>query len=134
MVRSALKEDIPWILALEKQCFPMPRERIDLQDFIVDSEHRGYADMKTVVDEGYIGNVAVLPECRRQGIASSLIEALIERAKTEGLAFVTLEVRASNEAAISLYEKHGFFKAGLMKNYYFLPKEDAIIMTAEKFQ
>ena len=47
------------------------------------------------------------------------------------LAFLTLEVRASNQAAIALYEKHGFHQAGLRKGYYQHPREDAIIMTRE---
>lgn len=133
MVRSALISDVPWILQLDRECFSMPRESIDYKDFLVDSECRGYIDVKTVVDEGYIGNIAVKPEFRRQGIADELIAAVLSRAHDEKLSFVTLEVRASNAAALGLYLKHGFKEEGRMKNYYFDPREDAVIMTVRNF-
>ena len=53
------------------------------------------------------------------------------RFSAANLAFLTLEVRASNNAAIGLYEKHGFHRAGLRPGYYQKPKEDAVIMTRE---
>ena len=133
MVRSALISDVPWIVQLDKECFSMPRNKIDYRDFFVDSNLRGYIDIKTVIDEGYIGNIAVKPEYRRQGIADELISAVINKAKSEKLAFVTLEVRASNSAAIGLYLKHGFKEEGRIKNYYFDPREDALIMTVRNF-
>ena len=61
-------------------------------------------------------------------IAEALLDAYIQYGR-EHLAFLTLEVRASNQAAIALYEKHGFTQAGLRKNYYEKPREDAVIMT-----
>ena len=82
-----------------------------------------------VLDEGYISNVAVSPEHRRKGIADRLIRELMTRAGQLELAFVTLEVRESNAPAAELYKKHGFVKVGQRKNYYDLPKEDAILMT-----
>ena len=81
-----------------------------------------------VLDEGYIDNVAVRPDCRRQGIASALLGAF-ERFAQAHLAFLTLEVRASNTPAIALYEAHGFVREGVRKNYYTNPREDAVIMT-----
>ena len=89
----------------------------------------GYVGMMFVLDEGYISNVAVAPDFRRQGVADALIAALMTRAEELALAFVTLEVRAGNEPAKSLYAKHGFVPVGRRKNYYDLPKEDAILMT-----
>lgn len=133
MVRSALTEDTGWILELEKSGFTLPREHIDTVDFVVDDEYRGYADMKVIIDEGYIGNVYVRPEFRRQGIAGELISSLIERARSDGLSFITLEVRQSNSPAIALYEKYGFRVEGVLKNHYCLPKEDGLIMTARDF-
>ena len=85
--------------------------------------------MMYVLDEGYISNVAVSPAYRRQGIADKLISQLLKSAEDKELTFVTLEVRQSNIPAISLYEKNGFIKVGQRKNYYDLPKEDAILMT-----
>lgn len=88
----------------------------------------GYVGLMTVMDEGYISNIAVAPEARRRGIADALLDALA--ARTNGtLAFLTLEVRASNAPAIALYEKHGFSVAGRRKNYYEQPREDALLMT-----
>ena len=82
-----------------------------------------------VLDEGYVSNVAVDPDCRRMGIADALICEIVSRAKALELSFVTLEVRESNAPARRLYEKHGFENVGLRKNYYDFPKENAILMT-----
>ena len=85
--------------------------------------------MMTVLDEGYISNVAVAPEHRRKGCADALITALLSRAALRELSFVTLEVREHNEPAIALYRKHGFVPVGLRKNYYEAPVENALLMT-----
>ena len=88
--------------------------------------HGGYT---SVLDEGYITNIAVSPKFRRQGIGFKITEALIENAKSLKLSFLSLEVRESNTAAISLYKKLDFSVEGRRKNFYNDPKEDAIIMT-----
>ena len=89
----------------------------------------GYVGLLAVVDEGYITNVAVRPDCRRQGVAAALLDALEAQGKERELAFLTLEVRQSNAPARALYEKLGYLQAGLRRNYYENPREDAIIMT-----
>ena len=131
------------VAELERICFSMPwsrkmlAEELDnaLSAFLVALDDTGkvvgYAGVQVVLDEGYITNVAVRPECRRQGIASKLIEVFINFAQANQLAFLTLEVRPSNTAAIVLYGRHGFRSTGRRKNYYEHPKEDAIIMTLE---
>ena len=80
------------------------------------------------MDEGYIDNIAVEPDARRHGVASALLDVYC-RFGAVNLAFLTLEVRASNQAAMGLYEKYGFQRAGLRPGYYQHPKEDAVIMT-----
>ncbi len=131
---------IPQMVELEKLCFSMPwtadmirRELTDpscLYLAAVDGDTLvGYIGVQTVLDEGYINNVAIRPEYRRRGIASALISLLIDKSKEIELSFLTLEVRASNEAAIALYEKLGFGPVGRRKNYYEKPREDAILMT-----
>ena len=132
---------IPQIEALEQQCFSMPWTAEQLQSQMKDSQHEfiaavtpdgtvlGYVGMMYVLDEGYISNVAVSPGYRRQGIADALIMYLCTACETLSLSFVTLEVRAGNTPAIALYEKHGFHRVGLRRNYYERPKEDALIMT-----
>lgn len=134
------RSHIPQIAQLERQCFSAPwsEEALvqalyqDNASFIVaegvDGTVLGYAGLQAVLDEGYIDNVAVRPEYRRQGVAGALLGAF-ERFAQAHLAFLTLEVRASNVPAIALYERHGFVRAGLRKNYYTAPREDAVIMT-----
>ena len=132
---------IPQIEQLEKQCFSLPWTTELLQSQMKDAQHEfiaalapdgtvlGYVGMMYVLDEGYISNVAVSPDYRRQGIADALITRLCEICTELELSFVTLEVRAGNAPAIALYEKHGFQRVGLRRNYYERPKEDALIMT-----
>ncbi len=129
--------------ALERVCFPDPwsREMLaeeldnDLAAFLaaLDGEGRlaGYAGLQVVLDEGYLFNIAVRPDCRRQGVAGKLLQVFLDFAQAHRLAFLTLEVRASNAAAIALYESWGFHTAGRRRNYYERPKEDAVIMTRE---
>lgn len=126
--------------ALEEECFSSPWTREQLIGQLPDEMHIflvaknaeeivGYAGMMTVLDEGYISNVAVSAEYRRQGIADRLLDEIDRRAKSYDLAFITLEVRKGNLPAIALYEKHGFIPVGERKNYYQLPTENAILMT-----
>lgn len=131
------------VAELERICFSTPwsrnmlAEELDnaLSAFLValDDGGRvvGYAGLQVVLDEGYITNVAVRPECRRQGVAGKLLQVFLDFAQGNRLAFLTLEVRASNYDAIALYGSRGFRSAGRRKNYYEHPREDAIIMTKE---
>ena len=90
-----------------------------------------YAGVWFVLDEAHVCNIAVHPDHRRQGIAEMLVSALVSDLKQQGSHSLTLEVRASNEAAIGLYEKLGFRQAGRRKNYYRNPREDALILRKE---
>ena len=139
-VQDAELKHLSQLEGLEKLCFSLPWTREQLESQLPDEQHiflvavegervLGYVGMMFVLDEGYISNVAVSPEARRRGIGDALISELLLRAEEKALSFVTLEVRESNEAAIGLYQKHGFQKVGLRKKYYDLPKEDAILMT-----
>lgn len=131
------------IAALERECFSTPWNEAMLEEelfvpqssFIVaqraDGEVLGYAGLHVVLDEGYIANVAVRPDCRQQGIASALLDVFLRFSRANRLAFLTLEVRASNDPAIQLYMKHGFAQVGRRKNYYTKPDEDAILMTLD---
>ncbi len=132
---------IPQIEEIEKCCFSLPWTQEQLRSQLRDERHEflaaldaegkvlGYVGMMTVLDEGYISNVAVSPDCRRRGVADALIDELEKRCRRRSLSFATLEVRAGNLAAQALYAKHGFVPVGLRKNYYDRPKEDAILMT-----
>lgn len=123
---------------IEKTCFHAPwsekmlREELGKGIFLVaerDGQAVGYVGCQTVLDEGYITNVAVSPDCWRQGVGRALIEELARRARAQGLSFVTLEARASNAPAIALYEGAGFGRVGVRKNFYTAPSEDAVLMT-----
>ena len=136
-------EWIPQIAELERQCFSKPwneqmlAEELDnpTASFIVavgdNGQVLGYAGISVIAGEGYIDNVAVREEYRRQGIAQALLDVFLRFGKAHQLAFLTLEVRASNAPAKQLYLKHGFEQVGRRKDYYDAPKEDAIIMTKE---
>ena len=89
----------------------------------------GYLGMHHILDEGHITNLAVGPAYRREGVARMLLLELIAYARERNFAFLTLEVRASNQAAATLYSGLGFVQAGLRKGYYRKPAEDALIMT-----
>ena len=128
---------------IERLCFSDPWSRRLLSELLEneaaatlaavgeDGAVLGYAGIQVVLDEGYVHNVAVRPEYRRQGVASQLLDVFRRFGEGQGLAFLTLEVRDSNQAARALYARHGFVEAGRRKNYYQHPKEDAIIMTLE---
>lgn len=89
----------------------------------------GFAGMHNVLGEGYITNVAVREDCRRRGIARSLLRELFRYAAGHAMAFITLEVRQSNAGAITLYEKCGFTRQGTRRRFYQHPIEDALLMT-----
>ena len=138
MDRGHIKE----IAQIERQCFSMPWSESALEEelyipqasFIVaqraDGAVLGYAGLHVAADEGYIDNIAVREDYRRQGIADDLLDVFV-RFGAANLAFLTLEVQPSNQAAIDLYFKHGFAQVGRRKDYYENPREDAIIMTLE---
>ena len=91
----------------------------------------GYVGSQTVMGESDMMNVAVHPDYRKQGIATTLIVGLVEELRKRESHCLTLEVRASNENAISLYQKLEFQQVGCRKNYYRNPKEDALILRKE---
>lgn len=136
------KSHLSEIAALERVCFHRPwSERLleqelynDLVSLVVaqgeDGTVLGYGEIRVVLDEGCLEKIAVAPEYRRQGVAEAILSAYL-RFGREHLAFLTLEVRESNEAAIGLYEKLGFKVVGRRKNYYSDLHEDAILMTVE---
>lgn len=127
------------IAKLEKECFSTPWSEQTIEDafktgtrfFVAEKDNLvlGYVGISAILDEGYITNVAVFPEARQQGVASTLMNSLFDFAKENSLSFISLEVRESNHAAISLYNKFGFKTEGKRKNFYSSPQEDALIMT-----
>lgn len=88
----------------------------------------GYMGMYAVAGEGSVTNVAVHPDSRGKGYGRALVENAIAVGERLGLEYITLEVRESNLTAQKLYEKCGFQKVGVRKNFYSFPKEHAVIM------
>ena len=81
-----------------------------------------------IFDELHINTVAVAVSDRRQGLASTLLRQVIAEAVVAGASKATLEVRASNAAALALYERLGFHVAARRPAYYTNPEEDALIL------
>jgi len=138
----ACREHITQIAALERLCFLPPWSENMLAEELYqptaslivaegeDGTVLSYGLVRTVLDEGYLEKIAVLPAYRRQGVAEEILRSYL-RFGREHLAFLTLEVRAGNEAAIALYRKLGFAEAGRREGYYTAPKEDALLMTLD---
>jgi ribosomal-protein-alanine N-acetyltransferase len=91
----------------------------------------GYAAMWLMVDEAHLISIAVRETYRCRGIGELLLNSIIDLAMQLRSQVITLEVRASNQAAQALYEKYGFIKVGVRRGYYSNDREDALIMTTE---
>ncbi|MBV9335478.1 MAG: ribosomal protein S18-alanine N-acetyltransferase [Solirubrobacterales bacterium] len=136
-IRSLGYSDLPQVIAIERRAFPTPWS---LAMFVLElskpsgvclaaiEERRivGYLICSRYADVWHLMNIAVDPPARRQGIATALLERMIDRAGED--ASYTLEVRPSNTQAISLYERFGFRSAGTRRRYYQDTGEDALIM------
>ena len=132
------KESAVYTAELEKLCFSAPWSEEILCETIshpeseflcafVDGEFAGYAGMLCVLDEGQICNVAVCPPFRRMGVGEALMAAQKQAGLQRGLSVMYLEVRAGNTAAQRLYEKMGWEKVGVRRNYYSNPREDGVL-------
>lgn len=142
-IRDAKSSDVNDIVTVEKLSFPIPwRMESILHDIkeneiawvIVaekDGEFAGYADIWIVAGEGMLNNIAVMPNSRGCGVGLAIMKELIRRLSEERVSEMSLEVRAGNIPAISLYKKLGFHNCGLRKKYYIDNGEDAIIMKKE---
>ena len=141
IIAPAAVSDAEAVARIENECFSQPLTyeqivtQINDESYILlcakdgAGELIGYAGMYFVLDEGYITNVAVSPLTRRMHAGDALMEGLEGFSVEKELSFITLEVRESNAPAIALYAKHGFAAAGLRRDYYMAPKENAVIMT-----
>lgn len=131
--------DLPQVAEIEKQNFSIPwslesfRESMMLEHtiYLVAEEKEivtGYCGMYRVFNEGEIVNVAVDSKYRRRGVAKELLEQLLKESEALNVDNFFLEVRESNEAAINLYKKLGFTEAGIRRDFYEKPRENAIFM------
>ena len=139
-VRQLTVDDLDQLLRLEEACFTSPWSREsyrrelaenDLAHYwgvFAEDELIGFAGYWLILDEGHITNIAVAPKRQNQGVGGVLLQGAINGCLAGGGKFLTLEVRASNQAALHLYEKAGFVSSGVRPGYYDEPKEDAVIM------
>lgn len=142
-------EDLPSILAIERESFVTPwtegmflgelRARHS-QCLVIKSEIEGqeliaaYIIFWFVADEVHLHNLAVRKDFRRQGLAFTMMQLMKEVATQAGIKSQTLEVRESNDEAITLYRKCGFVVKGKRPLYYTDTREDALVMWAENRQ
>ncbi len=139
-VRRLTYADLPQVVAIERRAFTSPWS---LAMFVLElskpsgiclaaevgpgrSSSGGYLICSRYDTVWHVMNVAVDPTLRRRGIATALIERLLDRVEPD--AQLTLEVRRSNAGAITLYEGFGFRSAGVRRRYYQDNGEDAIVM------
>ena len=143
MIITQMNEShVQQIAELEKICFNDPwsvnsitselNNRLSLWLVAIEDEAVvGYVGSQTVIGETDMMNIAVHPAYRKKGIGTALINELIHELALRGSRSLMLEVRASNETAISVYMGLGFIEVGCRKNYYRNPKENALILRKE---
>jgi [ribosomal protein S18]-alanine N-acetyltransferase len=134
-------DQIDAVLAIEEASFTNPWTRVmylaELENTGVsfcftasDPSGRvvGFCSFWRVLDELHVNNIAVLPDTRRAGVATTLLNYVLAYGAALGARRATLEVRRSNEAARLLYERFGFTVAGVRRAYYTKPVEDALVL------
>lgn len=140
ILREMTIEDLEQVMEIEEDLFRVPwtREgyftfltRKDAMFLVVEEKGQilGYCGLLMVLDEGDVTNVAVRRDRQKEGIGNFLMESMIRLAEGMGVTTIHLEVRTSNETAVRLYERNGFTRDGIRRNYYQNPVEDAILMT-----
>lgn len=139
MIRSMSRSDVPTVATLERDIYPQPwSARVFFDElghanrsYVVaakDDEILGYGGFMLVESDAHITTLGVAPGRRRRKLGTRILLALVERAVGRGARHLTLEVRATNTDAQSLYERFGFSPVGKRKGYY--QGEDAIVMWA----
>lgn len=138
-IRRARPADADRLAPLERRCFSDPWSvtafeemlRFPLTVALVaewNDQVEGYLIGRSIAGEGEILNLAVVPDQRRHGLGSKLLEAGLAALTEAGSRRVWLEVRESNEGAQALYLRRGFSSAGRRKKYYKSPVEDALVL------
>ncbi|MBO7303291.1 MAG: ribosomal protein S18-alanine N-acetyltransferase [Clostridia bacterium] len=137
-IRRLERKDIPALVEIENACFSSPWSETAF-DILFEGKNMGlvalvdgvvaaYIGLICVLDEGQITNIATHPDYRRRGLARALLSALDEYSLENGIVYLSLEVREKNCAARSLYESSGWQNAGVRKNFYVKPTDNAIVM------
>ena len=137
-IKIMTEEHVDGVGEIEQLCFSQPWSKNSLMMLtkegavacvaLEDGRVAAYGGMMTVLDEGQITNIATHPDFRRRGYARAVTEALSQLGRERGLEGIYLEVRRSNQAAISLYHTCGYTVIGERRGFYSNPTEDALLM------
>lgn len=138
-IRKMEVADLEQVHRIEEKSFSMPWSIDSFSDsmkketncYLVAEENAeilGYCGYWGMLDEAEICNVAVREDVRNRGIAKQMLKELMEYGQSRGITAFTLEARVGNLPAIAAYHKLGFLDAGIQKNMYQKPTEDALIM------
>jgi len=136
------EKDLPSVLEIERLSFPNPWHE---STFRGEVQHRpisfpivivhetlgrviGYIIYWVIGEDVQVNNIAIHPEFRRMGIGERALKQVIEEVRFRGTRLITLEVRPTNTAAMTLYRKLGFRMMGIRKGYYTMPPEDAVVL------
>jgi len=139
VVRPAEQRDVDGIRAIDAKVYPTPwSEQMTIDQttgagrlhYVIEENHRlvAHGGIAVLGDDAHVMTIAVDPKHQRRGLGDFLLRQLFAAADANGCRGVTLEVRASNSAAIAMYEKHGMASEGIRPRYYADNGEDAIIM------
>ena len=140
LIRPMKRDDVETVLSIESLVFTTPWQadiflnligRPGSELWVIEHPVAGilaYAVLWCILDQAELANIAVRSDYRGQGYASRLLERILQIARDRKVETIYLEVRASNTRAVELYERFGFSRVGVRKNYYGEPKEDALVM------
>ena len=140
MIRKMQEEDLTQIMELENELFssPWPRHEYLYEMkknpfshlYVLEEEGEivGYYDYWILYDQAQIATIGVMKKKQRQGYAQKMMDEITSSCAKAGCETLSLEVRVSNIPAITFYEKNGFVKVNVRKNYYEDNHEDAYLM------
>lgn len=138
-VRVMVEADLDQVLLIERESFIEPwSQKLFAEalayplsrNYVLEGSKKilGYANFYVVQHEAHMLNIAIHPSCRRQGLATALLERTIGELSGQGVEEFYLEVREGNDSAIRLYRRFGFQFIGRRKKYYTETNEDALVM------
>ncbi len=139
-LRPMTEADLPAVMVIETDIYPFPWKPGNFRDslaagydcsaYVSDGALIGYAVVMRAAQEAHLLNLSIAAHCQRRGYGGQLLQRLCEVAGEQGARLILLEVRPSNAAGLRLYERHGFERIGLRRDYYPAQagREDALIL------
>lgn len=145
-ILPATMADLPDLLRLEEACFSAPWTRKMLEAELTGNQFAHFLVARDAAKDGAIVgslcfwivfeevrlmNLAVAEDRRRRGLGAALVDSALRTGLTQAATRAVLEVRASNRAALALYQRFGFTQVSIRPSYYSNPVEDAVLMEME---